>query len=179
MALFSSKPESDSAGQTTLANAPKARISSPAPKEISLIGQGAVLEGTLRIEGDIRVSGKIIGQLYVQGRAIVAQEGSVEGDIVAAEAEIAGQVKGKLQIENRLTLRSMAKVKGDLQTRRLVLEDGARFEGQCKMGTPSKQSQKRDELPHRQLEETPPSKAKSGKADAKPEDVASVETVVA
>lgn len=179
MALFNSKPESDSPGQTTPAIAPKARVSSPTPKEISLIGQGAVFEGTLRIDGDLRVSGKIIGQLHVQGRAIVAQEGSVEGDIVAAEAEIAGQVKGKLQIENRLTLRSMAKVEGDLQTRRLVLEDGACFEGECKMGTSSKQSRKQEELHKMPTKETPPSKAKLGKADSKPEDVGSVDAVAA
>lgn len=102
--------------------------------QINMIGEGTVLEGTLRAESDVRVSGRIVGQLDVQGRAIVAQEGTIEGEITATNADIAGSVQGEIRVEERLVLKSTARVDGDIMTDRIVVEEGARFTGECKMG---------------------------------------------
>lgn len=111
-------------------------------REINMIAQGAVFEGTLRVDGDVRVSGRVEGQLRVQGRTIVAPEGTVAGDVTATEAEVAGTVDGKLHIEKRLILRSGAKVLGDIEAGQLVIEEGAHFDGECRMGTSKGASKK-------------------------------------
>lgn len=102
--------------------------------QINMIGEGAIVEGTVNAGSDIRVRGKIVGKLNVEGKAIVAQEGEVNGDIVATSADIAGVVHGQINVSGTLILKSTAKVTADLKTARLVVEEGAVFDGKCKMG---------------------------------------------
>lgn len=104
-----------------------------APGQINMIGEGTVLEGTLRAKGDVRISGRIIGKLEVAGKAIVAQEGSVDGELVAESADIAGAVEGQIKISERIVLKNTARVDGDIYAGRLVVEEGAVFAGKCLM----------------------------------------------
>ncbi len=109
-------------------------VGTPAPNQLNLIGEGTVFEGTLRTAHDIRVSGRIVGALHVQGKAIIAAEGVIEGELHAANADIAGQVQGNLFIQETLLLKESARVEGKIQTGRLVVEAGALFDGECRMG---------------------------------------------
>lgn len=113
--------------------------------QINMIGEGTVLEGTLRAESDVRVSGRVVGQLDVQGRAIIAQEGTIEGEITATNADIAGSVQGEIRVEERLVLKSTARVDGDIMTDRIVVEEGARFTGECKMGEDARVERSREQ----------------------------------
>ncbi|MFO8099168.1 MAG: polymer-forming cytoskeletal protein [Salinibacter sp.] len=110
-----------------------ANQSSAAQDQVNLVGEGTVLEGTLRAENDVRTSGRIIGTLRVRGKAIVADGGAVEGEIYAVNADIAGHVEGEIHVEERLVLKSSAQVDGRIETDRLVVEEGAQFTGECKM----------------------------------------------
>lgn len=105
-----------------------------APGEINMIGTGTVVEGTLRAEGDIRVSGRLVGTLHVDGKAVVAEEGSIDGELIAGSADVAGRIDGDLQVDDRLLLTSTARVDGTIKTGRLVVEEGAVFTGECGMG---------------------------------------------
>ncbi|MFB6230696.1 MAG: polymer-forming cytoskeletal protein [Salinibacter sp.] len=104
--------------------------------QVNLIGEGTVFEGTVRAESDIRASGRIIGTLDVEGKVMIAEGGSVEGEILATDADIAGEVQGEIHIDERLVLKSTAQVDGVIETDRLVVEEGAQFTGECEMGTP-------------------------------------------
>lgn len=104
--------------------------------QVNLVGEGTVFEGTVRAESDIRASGRIVGTIDVEGKVMIAESGSVEGEILATDADIAGQVQGEIHIEERLVLKSTAKVDGKIETDRLVVEEGAEFTGECKMGAP-------------------------------------------
>jgi len=106
----------------------------PDPVAINLIGSGSEVEGTLRSSTDVRVNGKILGDLIVQGKVIIADKGSVEGTVTAKNADIAGTIRGSLTIEERLVLKSTAKIDAAIRTGRLVVEEGAQFEGSCSMG---------------------------------------------
>lgn len=110
-----------------------ANQSSATQNQVNLVGEGTVLEGTLRAESDVRTSGRIIGTLRVKGKAIVAEGGAVEGEIYATNADIAGHVEGEVHVEERLVLKSSARVDGRIETDRLVVEEGAQFTGECKM----------------------------------------------
>lgn len=108
---------------------------SPAgPAQINMIADGTEVEGTLRAKDDIRVSGRIKGALHVEGKAIIAPDGVVDGDIHANEADISGRVNGEIIIKGRLVLKTTARVEGSISTSRLIMEEGAVFEGQCEMG---------------------------------------------
>jgi cytoskeletal protein CcmA (bactofilin family) len=106
----------------------------PAPAQINMIGEGTVFEGTLRAKSDVRVSGRIIGKLIVEGKAILAQEGAVEGELTATSADVAGRIEGEIHVKERLLLKGSARIDGNVSTARLVIEEGAMFNGECKMG---------------------------------------------
>ena len=108
----------------------------PAQDQINLVGKGTVFEGTVRAENDVRASGQVIGTLRVEGKAMISESGSVDGEIIATNADVAGRVQGDIEIEERLVLKSTARVEGNIETDRLVVEEGAQFTGECKMGTP-------------------------------------------
>lgn len=104
--------------------------------QVNLIGEGTVFEGTVRAESDVRTSGRIVGTLEVEGKAMIAESGSVEGEIIATNADVAGHVQGEIRVEERLVLESTAQVDGTIETDRLVVEEGAQFTGECEMASP-------------------------------------------
>jgi cytoskeletal protein CcmA (bactofilin family) len=104
------------------------------PGQINMIGEGTVFEGTLRARSDVRVSGRIVGKLHVDGKAIVTQEGAIEGEVIATSADVAGTVQGDLHVTERLVLKGSAHVEGNVRTGHLVVEEGAVLNGKCAMG---------------------------------------------
>ncbi len=124
--------------------------------QVNLVGEGTVFEGTVRAESDVRASGRIIGTLEVDGKTMIAEEGSVEGEIITTNAEIAGQVQGEIHAEERLVLKSTARVDGTIETDRLIVEEGAEFTGECEMGTPVSESMSTSGKEGRKNEETRP-----------------------
>lgn len=104
--------------------------------QVNLVGEGTVFEGTIEAESDVRCSGRIVGTLEVEGKAMIAEDGSVEGEIIATNADVAGEVQGEIHVGERLVLKSTARVDGKIETERLVVEEGAKFSGECVMETP-------------------------------------------
>ena len=98
------------------------------------IGKGTVLEGDIQTYGNIRVEGKGVGNIKSKSKAVLSDTGSIEGDMLAQNAEIAGEVKGSVEVSEILILKPSAIVHGDILTNKLVIESGANFNGSCKMG---------------------------------------------
>jgi len=134
MGLFDNNTQTDDTSSSM------ANQASTVQDQVNLVGEGTVFEGTVRAESDVRANGRIIGTLEVEGRTMIAEEGSVEGEIITNSAEIAGQVQGEIHVEERLVLKSTARVDGMIETDRLVVEEGAQFTGECEMDTPISES---------------------------------------
>ncbi|MAQ94020.1 hypothetical protein B1759_04000 [Rubrivirga sp. SAORIC476] len=127
MALF----RSDSS--TAMAK-PAAAFSGNPAEQHNIIGASTTVEGTLRSSGNVNISGTVDGNVEVEGRTMVMPGGVVEGEVVSTSAEIAGTVRGKVVVTERLVLKASAVIDGDIRTGKLVVEDGATFNGQCQMG---------------------------------------------
>jgi cytoskeletal protein CcmA (bactofilin family) len=102
--------------------------------EHNRIVEGAVFEGSIQSPVDIRVDGIIKGNVRIQGKLVVGPTGSVEGEVVAAEASIAGKVRGSLEVKGLTTLAQTAQVQAELYTGQISIEAGAQFSGNCHMG---------------------------------------------
>ncbi|GIV58128.1 MAG: polymer-forming cytoskeletal protein [Bacteroidetes bacterium] len=105
-----------------------------APAQLNMVGEGTVFEGTLRARSDVRISGRVVGKVIVEGKVMVAPEGAIEGELSATNADVAGRVEGEVHVEERLILRGSARLEGNVTTARLIVEEGATFDGTCKMG---------------------------------------------
>ena len=101
---------------------------------INIIGLGTTIEGNVDAQGDIRIDGKIIGNVVSRGKVVLGTTGIVEGNIIAKNAEVAGETTGKINIEELLVLKGTANINGDIVTSKLMVESGANFTGTCQMG---------------------------------------------
>jgi cytoskeletal protein CcmA (bactofilin family) len=98
------------------------------------VGGGTVLTGEAVFKGMLRVDGHLQGRISSEkGTLIVSSGGRVDADIKVAAAKINGVVNGDIVASERLELGRTAKVYGDIYTPALLIEDGAIFEGSCRM----------------------------------------------
>jgi cytoskeletal protein CcmA (bactofilin family) len=98
------------------------------------VGNGTVLTGEATFKAMLRVDGHLSGRVSSEsGTLIVGNNGQVDADVQVAVAVIHGTVNGDITASQRLELGRAAKVHGNIQTPSLVIEQGALFEGSCRM----------------------------------------------
>jgi len=101
---------------------------------LNIIGRGTVIHGNITATGDMRVEGKIIGTVICKSRLVLSPEGIIEGNIDAGQANLAGEVKGTVVARQLLHIQETGKVIGDILTEKLIVQLGAFFTGNCRMG---------------------------------------------
>lgn len=144
MSIFSSNKETnrETPPQNNTYTPPPAPAASnsnsyAASSSVTNISESTTLEGQIKIEGDIRIEGHIKGGITSKGKVYIGSNGKVDGDIICQNAEIAGLVHGKLKVADVLYLRGNAVIDGDINTGKLVIESGVKFNGNCSMGLPA------------------------------------------
>jgi cytoskeletal protein CcmA (bactofilin family) len=98
------------------------------------IGKGTYLEGNIETHGNIRIEGKVTGNIKSKSKVALGNGSQVLGNILAQNADIEGEVKGKIEVSELLVLKATAVINGDILTGKMVVEPGAVFNGTCKMG---------------------------------------------
>jgi len=106
---------------------------------VNLISSTTIVTGDINTESDIRIDGTLSGNMLTKGRLIIGSNGKIEGDIHCKSAEIEGEIKGKIVVDELLSLKSTALFSGDIITGQLMIEPGAIFSGNCKMGKSNKE----------------------------------------
>ncbi len=101
--------------------------------KINSIMEGTSIEGEINSDSNIRIDGKVKGTINVRGRLIVGASGTVEGDVTCQSSDIEGTVHGKIPCADLLSLKATAKLTGDINTKKLAIEPGAIFTGNCSM----------------------------------------------
>ncbi|MBX2978532.1 MAG: polymer-forming cytoskeletal protein [Flavobacteriales bacterium] len=107
---------------------------SVSPGKINSIMEGTSIEGEIRSDSNIRIDGRVKGTVHAKGRVIVGQTGVIEGEVVCHGSDIEGTVIGKVNCQDLLSLKATAKLQGDINTKKLAIEPGAVFTGNCSMG---------------------------------------------
>jgi cytoskeletal protein CcmA (bactofilin family) len=98
------------------------------------VGNGTVLTGEATFKAMLRVDGHLSGRVSSDsGTLVIGTNGQVDADIQVAVAVIHGTVNGDIIASQRLELGRAAKVHGNIQTPSLIIEQGALFEGTCRM----------------------------------------------
>lgn len=101
---------------------------------INIVRTGTEITGDINCKGDIRIDGKLHGNLNSEGKVVVGENGLIEGTINCAYADISGNVKANINVNELLILKSTANLVGEIVTNKLQIEPGANFSGSCKMG---------------------------------------------
>jgi cytoskeletal protein CcmA (bactofilin family) len=101
----------------------------------NIIAQGTNIIGDIHSEGDFRIEGSIVGKIDAKGRIVVGVSGNVDGEITCSDADICGKVVGKLDVRNLTMFKATAVFSGDVKTKKISIEPGAEFTGNCAMGS--------------------------------------------
>ena len=97
----------------------------------TMIGPDAIINGPIRLKQGLIVYGKIYGDVFTKGPVRVAKNGLIQGNIAGSSIVVGGTVIGNINSAGQVTLRKNCVLKGDISYRKLHIEDGAQFEGQC------------------------------------------------
>ncbi|MBR1878473.1 MAG: polymer-forming cytoskeletal protein [Paludibacteraceae bacterium] len=95
---------------------------------------GSKIVGNVSADSDYRIDGLIEGDLQCTGKVVIGEAGRIKGTVNCQNAEILGLMEGKICCSQQLSLRSSGKIQGDVQTKTLIVEPGALFNGTCSMG---------------------------------------------
>ena len=99
--------------------------------EKSTIGADFTIEGLVNSAGDVDLGGSVKGPVNVK-TLIIKEKGSVIGEINAEKVDVLGFVDGKVTAK-KITVGPTGEIKGDLEfTESLVVEEGARLDGNVK-----------------------------------------------
>ena len=128
------------------------------------VGGGTLVTGEATFKAMLRVDGHLSGKVSSSsGTLIVGANGIVDANIEVAVAVIHGTINGDIIATQRLELGRAAKVNGNIQTPSLMIEQGAVFEGSCKMVQMSAEKNKKEQRESQSFESP-----KAAQADVAP-----------
>lgn len=107
-------------------------MASPEDATESRIGKGTKVSGKLNFRGPARIEGEAEGE--ITGEEIIIANGAVvSARISAARVTIAGVFSGEVTARERVELLATARAQCTISTPSLVLNEGATFDGDCRM----------------------------------------------
>jgi len=112
------------------------------------IGSEVDFSGTIDFQGTMHLEGAFSGLITsADGTLRISELSEIDASIDVAVAQIHGTVKGDISARDAVVLKRTAIVRADIHTPSLVIEDGAIFEGRCRMSNePSAQQAVRRKL---------------------------------
>ena len=123
--------------------------SNPGRGTPSLLAEGAGFTGLLDVHGGARIDGELDGEIVASGTLWIGESGRVRARVEAQLIVIAGELEGEICASGTVELQATARVRAALRTPRLVLADGAFFEGRCRAGgKPERPAQEGAESPN-------------------------------
>jgi len=99
----------------------------------TILGKGSVFEGNLTVEHTLRVDGTFTGDITTSDTLIIGKEGVVNGNIKAKTLVVGGKLDGSAVVKEKLILENKAEFHGEMKTSKLVIDEGAFFDGRCSM----------------------------------------------
>jgi cytoskeletal protein CcmA (bactofilin family) len=113
------------------------KISGFIDKETEIIGD-------IKFKENFRIDGVFKGKILSGGGLIIGESGEVEADIEVISISINGRVKGSIKAKEKIEIFSKGRVIGSVATPKLIIEDGAFFQGSCQMEMKALESKTRE-----------------------------------
>ena len=128
---------------TRTAATPVAAVAPEASTErsASLIDSQSVIDGTLSTSEDLFVEGRVLGTINCAGTQHVAEGAEVDATVDAGGIVVAGTLSGTVRCSGRMEIRPTGIVRARVETERLLVLEGAVYEGQLRMTAPEPQEE--------------------------------------
>jgi cytoskeletal protein CcmA (bactofilin family) len=128
-----SSPAADAHPPAAASHPGPAERSGPAPEprsETTRITKGVAVRGEISGREDLYIDGEVQGSIRLADAGVtVGPNGRVTAEMDAREITIHGRVEGSLRARERVAVGRSGNVTGDVATHRIVIEEGAVFNG--------------------------------------------------
>ncbi|MFD2200024.1 bactofilin family protein [Shivajiella indica] len=101
----------------------------------NVISKETRIKGDIDAQGNIRIEGTVEGLVKSKSKIVIGDSAVIKGNLSSVEAEISGKVDGEVCCSDILYLKKTAYITGNIITKKLVVENGAVFEGKCQMNS--------------------------------------------
>jgi cytoskeletal protein CcmA (bactofilin family) len=97
---------------------------------MTTIGRSLVITGEMTGQEDVHIEGRVNGQVLLrQATVTVGEHAHLEADVRGSRVVVSGRVHGMISASERIELSATARVDGSLSANRVVIADGAQFNG--------------------------------------------------
>jgi cytoskeletal protein CcmA (bactofilin family) len=108
----------------------------------AFLGKGAEFTGKLIFSGAVRIDGDFSGEIFGEGTLVVGEGAHIEADINVASIIISGDVHGQIECKERIEIYPPGRVLGNIKAPRLIMKEGAVFEGTSRMDSSKSENTK-------------------------------------
>ena len=112
----------------------------------TVIGPDTHIKGDMTFESTARLLGSFEGRIVAKGELQITDSAVCKAAVEAGKVTIDGQVEGNVTARDRVELNAKARMKGDLIAAKLVVAEGASFNGHVTVGPDAAKSIKPMEL---------------------------------
>ena len=134
MGFFGKKKET---AKTTAPQQSTAKTKAPqpssGPKETTYFGQNLKVTGNVYGSGDLIILGSLDGEFDLKGKLQVAEPARITGTVKAANISIKGNIQGTITANEKVHLDPTARVQGQINSPKISMMEGARFDGDINM----------------------------------------------
>ena len=102
-------------------------------EHFSVVSAECYFQGTLSVQGSLRVDGTLEGSVDNARHVIVGTDGKIVGDVTAQIVVCGGAIEGNV-CADMLEVLAAASIKGDIRAKKMIVEEGGRIDGQCSIG---------------------------------------------
>jgi cytoskeletal protein CcmA (bactofilin family) len=110
----------------------------------AFMGAETFFEGKLTYTGAVRLDGRFKGVIRSDDTLIVGETGRIEGELHVGITIIQGEVVGNVYGKERVELHHPGRMIGNITAPVVIMDEGAIFEGNCKMKEKKKEEKKED-----------------------------------
>jgi len=127
--MFNGKKETGVINRNTEPEKPAATM------EINtLLGQGMRMDATTLVgKGIVQIEGEFNGEVDIDGSLVLTNSGHINGNTRVKVAYISGNITGNIFCSELLHVMATGKIKGDIECDAILMDEGAIFNGNCKM----------------------------------------------
>ena len=102
-------------------------------EHFSVVSAECYFQGTLNVQGSLRVDGTLEGSVDNARHVIVGDGGKIVGDVTAQIVVCGGAIEGNVCAE-MLEVLGKAAILGDIRAKKMIVEEGGRIDGRCTIG---------------------------------------------
>ena len=98
------------------------------------IDHGCEVSGNLCFDDSVRINGRVDGEIACAKTVTVGETAQIDALIRCESIVVHGEVDGTVEARRKITLHKTARVAAEMKTAGIVIEEGARFMGQIRIG---------------------------------------------